>query len=224
MFDFMTTAEGGLTAAGYSVSLAVMILVFLAAVCITGKKHLENSSGKFSAQKLTFCAMGIALAFAASYIRLLHFPYGGSVTLCSMLFIVLIADWYGVRTGVLTGFAYGMLQFLQEPYVLTLFQVCCDYLFAFAALGLAGFFRRSRNGLLKGYLLAVLVRGFFHSLGGYLFWMDTIPADFPSSIRFLYPVIYNYSFLLTEGVLTVLVISLPPVRKALDYVRTMAVR
>lgn len=168
--------------------------------------------------------MGIALAFAASYIRLLHFPYGGSVTLCSMLFIVLIADWYGVRTGVLTGFAYGMLQFLQEPYVLTLLQVCCDYFFAFAALGLAGFFRRSKNGLLKGYLLGVLVRGVFHSLGGYLFWMDTIPADFPSSIRLLYPVIYNYSFLLTEGLLTVLVLLLPPVRKALEHVRTMAVR
>lgn len=224
MFDFMITAEGGLTAAGYAVSVAVMLAVFLAAVCFAGKMHTENASGSFSAQKLTFCSMGIALAFAASYLRLFHFPYGGSVTLCSMLFIVLIADWYGVRTGVLTGFAYGMLQFLQEPYVLSLFQVCCDYLFAFAALGLAGFFRRSRNGLLKGYLAAVFARGFFHSLGGYLFWMDTIPADFPSSIRFLYPVIYNYSFLLTEGFLTVLVLLLPPVRKALEHVRTMAVR
>ena len=27
--------------------------------------------------------------------------WGGSVTLCSMLFIVLVANWYGVRTGIL---------------------------------------------------------------------------------------------------------------------------
>ena len=68
-------------------------------------------------------------------------PYGGSVTLLSMLFIVLVANWYGVKTGMLVGFAYGILQFLQEPYFLTLFQVCCDYVLAFAALGLAGLFR-----------------------------------------------------------------------------------
>ena len=51
-----------------------------------------------------------------------------------MLFIVLIANWYGAKTGILVGFAYGLLQFIQGPYVLSLFQVCCDYVFAFAAL------------------------------------------------------------------------------------------
>ena len=78
-----------------------------------------------------------------------------------MLFIVLIGYWYGVRTGVMVGLAYGILQFLQEPYFLTLFQVCCDYVFAFAALGLAGLFRGKKNGLVIGYIVAVLARGFF---------------------------------------------------------------
>lgn len=222
MFQFMITGDGGLTAAGYAVFIVLTLLVFLAAVYFSGNKRRMDIAGRMSARKMTFCAMGIALAFATSYIKLIHFTYGGSVTLCSMLFIVLIADWYGVRTGILTGFAYGLLQFLQEPYVLTPFQVCCDYLFAFAALGLAGLFRKHRNGLIKGYILAVLARGIFHTLGGYLFWMDTIPPEFPSSFRMLYPVIYNYSFLVTEGILTLIVISLPPVRKALVHIRNMA--
>lgn len=221
MLDFMVTSDGGLTAAGYAVCIAAMLLFFLGAVFLTGKNRDQNRSGRISVQKLTYCAMGIALAFVTSYIRLFHFPYGGSVTLFSMLFIVLIANWYGLRTGLMVGFAYGLLQFLQEPYVLSPLQVCCDYLFAFTALGLAGLFSGKKYGLLKGYILAVLARGFFHSLGGYLFWMDSIPADFPSSLKFLYPVIYNYSYLLAEGALTVVLLSVRSVRQAFEYVPKM---
>ena len=114
-----------------------------------------------STKQLVFCATAIALAFATSYIKIIKMPWGGSVTLCSMLFIVLVANWYGVRAGVLVGLAYGILQFIQEPYVLSFFQVCCDYILAFAALGVAGFFAKSSKGLLKGYLAAVLARGAF---------------------------------------------------------------
>ena len=88
----------------------------------------------------------MALAYIASYIRLIpKMPYGGSVTLFSMLFICLIGYWYGVRAGIMTGLAYGILQFIQEPYVLSLFQVCCDYVLAFAGLGLAGLFSKSKT-------------------------------------------------------------------------------
>lgn len=149
-------------------------------------------------------------------------PFGGSITLFSMLFIVLPGYWYGPKTGILVGFTYGILQFLQEPYVLSLFQVCCDYFLAFAALGAAGFLSRSRNGLIKGYILGVFLRGAFHVLGGYLYWMDYMPDNFPQSLAFAYPFIYNYSYLLAEGILTVLLLSLPPVKKALEQVKNLA--
>ena len=147
---------------------------------------------------------------------------GGSVTLFSMLFIVLIANWYGVKTGILVGFAYGIIQFIQEPYVLTFFQVCCDYILAFAALGVAGFFAKSKYGLVKGYIIAVLARGVFHAIGGYLYWMDYMPDNFPKALASLYPILYNYSYLLVEGVITVIIISIPAVSKALGRVKQMA--
>ena len=96
------------------------------------------------------------------------------------------------------------------------------WLFAFAALGVAGFFGKKKNGLLIGYIVAVLARGFFHTLGGYLYWMDYMPENFPQSLKALYPIIYNYSYLLAEGVLTVILISLPPVKKALQTVARTA--
>ena len=221
MLSLFVNSEGGLTTAGYVLSIGGMVVCVLAGLALSDRTEKNRT---FSARRLAYCAMAVALAYVTSFIKPFELPYGGSVTLLSMLFIVLVGNWYGVKTGVLVGFAYGVLQFLQEPYFLSLFQVCCDYVLAFAALGLSGLFRKRKNGLLIGYIAAVLARGFFHSLGGYLYWMDYMPENFPQSLRTLYPIIYNYSYLLAEGVITVIIIRLPAVSNALERIRKSAVR
>ena len=207
MFDFLVNAEGGLTAAGYGVCIAAGIVLFIAALIFAGRVSEKKRMGT---KQLVFCAMALALAFITSYIKLFNMPWGGSVTLCSMLFIVLTANWYGPKTGILVGLVYGILQFIQEPYVLSFFQVCCDYILAFAALGAAG------------YIVAVIARGAFHALGGYLYWMDYMPDNFPQSLRSLYPILYNYSYLLAEGVITVIILCIPAVIKGLNRVKRIA--
>lgn len=219
MFKLLVNAEGGLTTAGYTVAIIAGIILFIAAL-IVASKHSEKH--KMTTKQLVFCAIAMALAFVTSFIKLYELPWGGSVTLCSMLFIVLIGNWYGVGTGVLVGLAYGILQFLQGPYVLSFFQVGCDYVFAFAALGISGLFANKKNGLLKGYIAAVFARGLFHTLGGYLYWMSYMPEAFPKSLAAVYPIVYNYSYLILEGILTVIIISVPAVSKALDHVKRMA--
>lgn len=219
MFDFLVTADGGLTTAGYVVCVAVGIVLFGAALFWAGRHSVKK---KMTTKQLVFCAMAMALAFITSYIKIFGMPWGGSVTLCSMLFIVLVANWYGVQTGIFVGLAYGILQFIQEPYVLSFFQVCCDYILAFAALGVAGFFAKSSHGLVKGYIVAVLARGAFHALGGYLYWMDYMPENFPQALKGLYPIVYNYSYLLAEAVITVIIISIPAVEKGLNNVKKSA--
>ena len=188
MFQFLVNAEGGLTAAGYVLCIAAGIILFAAALIFAGR---ISEKKKMGTRQLVFCAMAMALAFITSYLKLFNMPWGGSVTLCSMLFIVLVANWYGPKTGVLVGLAYGILQFIQEPYVLSFFQVCCDYILAFAALGVAGFFAKSKHGLLKGYIAAVIARGAFHALGGYLYWMDYMPDNFPKALTSVYPIVYT---------------------------------
>ena len=216
----MVNAEGGLTTAGYVVCVIVGLAVLALASYFAGK---SSGKKKMGTKQLVFCAMAIALAFLTSYIRIFRLPWGGSVTLCSMLFIVLVANWYGVKTGMLVGLAYGILQFIQEPYVLSFFQVCCDYILAFAALGVAGFFAKSKGGLIKGYVVAVLARGAFHALGGYLYWMSYMPDNFPAVLKSVYPIVYNYSFLLAEGIITLIIISVPSVAKGLARVKQSAV-
>ena len=88
-------------------------------------------------------------------------------------------------------------------------------------MGFSGLFTKSKKyGLLKAYIVAILAR--FHVLGGYLYWMDYMPDNFPKSLTALYPIIYNYSYILLEGVLTIAVISIPAVSSALGRMRVMA--
>ena len=221
MFNFMVTSDGGLTTAGYAIAIIAGIVLFLAAIYFAGK-HSEKQ--KLTTRQLVFCAVAMALAFVTSYLKIFTLPWGGSVTLCSMLFIVLVANWYGIGTGITVGLAYGILQFIQEPYVLSFFQVCCDYILAFAALGVAGFFAKQNHGLLKGHIAAVIARGAFHALGGYLYWMSYMPENFPKSLTAVYPIVYNYSYLVAEAIITVIVISIPAVAKALVQVKKAAIQ
>lgn len=240
MSIFLNSEDGyfSLTTAG-TIAVCVLIAVLLVltavwklnpakeaaddAAALSDSAKAVGKSG-FSAKQLVFCAAALALGFATSYIRVFSMPFGGSVTLCSMLFVVLIGYWYGPKIGLTAGFAYGLLEFVQDggSYILSPLQACMDYIFAFAALGLSGVFYQKKNGLLKGYLLAILVRGLFHTIGGYLYWMDYMPESFPKALSAVYPIVYNYSYILAEGILTIIVISLPPVKKALAKVKGMA--
>ena len=49
-----------------------------------------------------------------------------------------------------------------------------------------------------------------------------MPDDFPASLAAVYPICYNFAYILLEGVITVVIISLPPVKKALNQVKRMA--
>ena len=193
-----------LTGAGTALMAALAASALILAVLVLGKKENAGKRKVFSIKTLTFSAMAMALAFVTSYIKVFSLPYGGSVTLFSMLFICLIGYWYGPRAGILTGLSYSILQFLQEPYILTPLQVCLDYFFAFSAL--AGAF----------------ARGLCHTIGGYLFWMAYMPDNFPKAFTKVYPIVYNYSYIGLEAAVTVIVLFVPAVKKAMERVKTLA--
>ncbi len=186
---------------------------------ISGKKP---DTHKTAAIQLAFSGIALALAFITSYIKY-ELPMGGSVTLFSMFFICYIGYLYGLRLGLITAFAYSILQFMQSggAYILSPFQACCDYFFAFTALGIAGLWCQKKHGLTIGYITACLLRGLFHAIGGYLYWMDYMPESFPKSLAAIYPIVYNYSYILIEMAATLLVMNLPPVKKALGKVREL---
>ena len=203
-----------LTTAGYTVLVIAMIAALLVGCAIFGSKR------KFSAKQLTFSAMAIALAMVTSMLKLWNMPMGGSVTLFSMLFITLIGNWYGLGVGLTTGLAYGILQLVIDPYIISFPQMLLDYIFAFGALGLSGVFSKSKHGLIKGYLLAILGRFLFSTLSGFIFFPTFMPEFFDNAL--LYSVCYNGAYIGAEAVLTLLLISLPAVSRALSHVQKLA--
>ncbi len=175
---------------------------------------------KISAKQLVYAATAIAMAVVTSMIKPFSLPMGGSVTLLSMLFIVLIGYWYGPVTGIAAGIAYGLLQFVLEPYIFSIPQVIVDYPLAFGALGFSGFFRNFKNGLTTGYVVSVIGRCFFAFLSGWIFF-STYAADYGMSAP-VYSFLYNASYLGTEAVITIIIINLPPVKKALLHIKKSA--
>lgn len=170
-------------------------------------------------KKLVFSAAAVALAMVTSYIKLWEMPMGGSVTLLSMLFICLIGYWFGPKYGLLTGIAYGLLQFIVDPYFVSLPQVLFDYPLAFGALGLSGFFSNKKYGLQIGYAAGVLGRFVFSTISGVIFFADYAPEGMHPLV---YSAAYQGSYLGVEGIVTLIIISLPPVVKALKVVKAQA--
>ena len=91
---------------------------------------------------------------------------------------------------------------MQDGYALTPFNVIFDYLFAFGALGLSGFFR---TGKYRFYIAAAVctgVRFVFHFLSGLIFYASYAPEGQPV---WLYSLIYNAPFLLVDLVIVLIV-------------------
>ena len=220
-------AEDGyyvVTENGYGALVVIAILVMILIDVLRGRKAGEAGAKRPPVTTVTFAGASIALAYVLSFIKIYPMPWGGAVTLLSMFFVAYVGYLFGPGVGFAAAFVYSILQFIQDggSYMLSPFQVCCDYFLAFTALGASGFFKNKKNGLVIGYIFAVMLRGLFHTIGGYLYWMDYMPEDFPSSLAAIYPLAYNYAYLIPEMIITVIVILLPPVKKALNRVKAMA--
>ena len=143
-------------------------------------------------KQLTESAMLIAIAVVLELVGKMVFPpmpFGGQLTLVSMLPIVLVSYRHGVKWGLITGLAYGLVQMaLGAGTVTAAFQpgyfgdgtmignaiVMClmDYILAYTALGLGGCFRnriqRPGTALMLGSLVALGGRYLAHILSGYI--------------------------------------------------------
>ena len=127
---------------------------------------------------LTTSSLLIAMATVLSFIKVWNMPWGGSVTLMSMVPITVISFKYGVRRGLFCGFVYSLIQLTIGIAVDGLLGwgltagmlascVFLDYIFAFTILGIAGIFvKKGLWGIISGSALAVFLRFCSHVLSG----------------------------------------------------------
>ncbi|MDD6380233.1 MAG: energy-coupled thiamine transporter ThiT [Lachnospiraceae bacterium] len=201
----------------------VLLVVIILALLIVGAA-LSGRGKRFTAKQIAFSGVAIALGTVTSMIKLFEFPMGGAMTLFSMLFVTLVGYWYGTRMGITAAVAYGLLQLILGPYIINPVQPIVDYILAFGALGLSGVFSKSKNGIVKGYILGVIGRYFFAFLSGVIFFSSSA-AEYGFTGFFgpaLYSLVYNGIYIGAEAAITLVLLAIKPVRNAMASVKVMA--
>lgn len=174
------------------ISGIALLAIILSLTFLLGRKE----SFKFDSRSVAFGAICIAMSFALSYVRLFRLPQSGSVTLASLLPIMIFAYIFGVKKGLLVGLIYGVLQAIQDPYIIHPVQFLLDYPIAFSAIGLSGAFANfnafkkfPQVSLLLGGILAGALRFLAHFLSGVCAF-GTYANDAGQNL-YVYSLVYN---------------------------------
>lgn len=161
----------------------------------------------------------VALAVALSFIKFkAPWAYGGSVSL-EMLPIVLMAYRRGVKTGIITGMVFGIVDFLINPYFVFPLSILVDYPIAFMLVGFSGIIKLNIDArrlkqtiqIVTGTFVGSGLRFLAHFVSGYVWWNQYAPKGTPV---WSYSLVYNAgymvpSFILTAVVMVILVIYAP---------------
>ena len=174
----------------------------------------------------------VAMATVLGFIKVYEAPYGGAITVCSMLPILFYSYRCGLKWGLGTGQVHSVLQLLLGMSALrglsvgTLVgSIFLDYILAFTVLGLGGMFRgKIKNDAVAftlGGFVAMMLRYFCSFLSGWVLWASFnetadmqgfIATFFPAlgnlsgtALAVVYSLVYNGSYMIPEIILTCVV-------------------
>ena len=171
---------------------------------------MKNKMNKHKKIKiLAECAIMAALSFVLSLIPLWQMPFGGAVTLLSMLPVCVVALRNGPLWGLGTAFVYSLTQAFVSGAIgwglsLKVLIVCyiLDYILAFTVLGLCGFAKNRKTALQVTSVAAVCVIRFIcHYISGVTIWSGS-GLDYGIANPYLYSLLYNGGYMLPETVIT----------------------
>ena len=199
----------------YAIGCIVVVLAAVIALVIISRGEKDISS-KWTTKELIVGALCIALAFVLSYIRIYHMPQGGSITPASMLPIFLFAYIYGTKHGIIVAIAYGLLQMIQDAYIVHWAQAILDYILAFGVLSLAGLFKKS---IVPGIVLGGFGRFLFAFLSGVIFFADYAPEG---QSPVIYSLVYQITYIIPEIVICIIIAIIPAVSKTIRSLREQA--
>lgn len=128
--------------------------------------------------RLVITGLMLAIATVLSMVTILKMPYGGGVTMFSMLPVMLLGYKYGVKWGLCSGLVFGVLQALVGTFSSGAFagvtgfsvvaMVVLDYLVAMGVIGLAGMFRGKIKNHTVAFATGAVVAGLFRLLAHFV--------------------------------------------------------
>jgi thiamine transporter len=159
-------------------------------------QNLSALKVKVLAEATVFIALTIVLKDVLPPIY--EMPQGGAVTVAGLVPLIWFALRRGAKYGILAGLIYGLIHaFLPGAYIIHPVQGLLDYPLAFAALGLAGVFRKIP---VIGVTVSIVGRFLCSFVAGLVFFVSlSIDGAYASAI-------YNGTYLIPEFIITAIVI------------------
>ncbi len=169
-------------------------------------------------QRLCEGALMLALAVVLNYLSkaiFVNMPQGGSVSL-GMFPLLLFAHRWGVLPGLAVGFTYGTLDMLIDGgYAWGWQSILLDYLVAYTALGLGGFFKGKAWGIFPGVAVGCLGRYLVHHVSGITLYRILVPTAVEGleslgtfSNAHVYSLLYNGVYMLPNTVIALVIAAL----------------
>lgn len=190
---------------------------------------------KNNTYKLAVCAIMVALGAVLSLVKVWKMPFGGSITLFSMLPCAMVSIAFGLKWGLAASFVEAVIQLafgITMDGILAwgltpgslIGVIALDYLLAYTVIGVAGMFRRKGYiGICIGTAVAVALRFVSHLISG-----AVIFANFEQFVAFgtewvgrpwFYSLCYNGAYMLPEMIITMIaaavLFKLPQLKKLL---------
>ena len=199
------------------------VIALLTLIALIGRLRKNRSSAK----EVAFAGICVAMSFTLAVLKAPIFVQtGGSVTLASFVPIMIYAYAFGPTKGFVVGLIHGLLNFIEDPYILSPATFVFDYLLAFMSVGVMGFFgkmpRKEREVLpiVLGAVCVFSLRFISHLLSGMIFF-DAFGASsgFPawaSTNSFVYSLIYQCTYIPADALIATMVLVFLAKKGVLD--------
>lgn len=198
---------------------------------MTENRQKTMTSSKEMTVRLVFSALMIALGTVLSLISI-DLPFGGSVTVASMVPMIIVAQLYGFKWGILSCTAFGLVQMIlglnNLSYAVSIWAAAAiilfDYIIAFGCISLAGLTRKMKNKAISaalGAFIACLIRYLCHVISGAVVWNtwadivyvpdflhNTVLVTNQNLFFWTYSVCYNATYMIPETILTMVVAAI----------------
>lgn len=231
-YDFSAVPETSFFAKMGSYSSLSMLIVsgLLLAVGLVLLFIGIKKKPKIKTLQLVESALMIAVAVVLNELLKIPMPFGGGLTVLSMLPIVIICHRYGTGWGMFTAFVFSLLQLIfgikNVSYASDMLSavgiVFLDYILAYSLIGLSAVFGKKRFSVALGIAVSFTLRFLCHLIVGALIWGGWMPETYwglPMTNPWIYSALYNGWYMLAETVLTIvfMMVLYKPLAKYLHF-------
>lgn len=191
----------------------IFAALFYLAAYLKGEIKLKKEIRKKAIYTICECAMLVGLAVVISFIKIPVAAFGGSIDFVMIpLFIICYRN--GAAYGSISGLCFGFIKCILSGAVgWGLPSILLDYVLAYGAVGVAGFFKNKSKFIELSVLLGCIARFIIHFISGITIYKILVPTAVEGlpwvfSNSFVYSAVYNAVYMLPNTIIAIIAMAL----------------